>query len=135
MSAHLEGSFIINITYVRKPAEYSSISLPGSWLAARMADLTFDLQTSLHVSQGSTSLRFHSRRSLSVSVFHDILGSPDPHFQSICMSQAVLTAPLERSTCQNQRSLFPLRITSRSSISSCANSLFYMNNNHTQCQH
>ena len=61
---------------------------PGSLLAAYMADLTLDLHTSL--SQGSTSLRFHSRWSLSVNVFHDILGCPCPRFPSICMSQAVL---------------------------------------------
>ena len=46
------------------------------------------------------------------------------HFPSICLSQAVLIAPLERATCLNQQSLFSLRITSRSSISSCDKSLF-----------
>ena len=65
-------------------------SPPGSWLAAGMADLTLDLHTSL--SQGSTSLRFHSQWSLSVNVFHDILGHSGPCFPSICISQAVLIA-------------------------------------------
>ena len=97
-------------------------SSTGTWLAACMADLTLDLHTTL--SQGSTSLGFYSRLSLSVNVFHDILICPGPRFPSMCMFQAVLIAPLEGSTCPNQRSLFALRITSRSSISSCANSLF-----------
>ena len=87
-----------------------------------MADLTLDLHTSL--TQGSTLLRFHSRLSLSVSVFQVILGGPGPRFPSICMSQTVFIAPLDRSTCPNQGSLFSLRITSRSSISSWANSSF-----------
>ena len=44
----------------------------------RWADLTLDLHTSL--SHGSTSLRFHSQRDLSVNVFHDILGRPGSRF-------------------------------------------------------
>ena len=46
-------------------------SPPGSWLAAHMADLTLDLHTSL--SEGSTSLSFHSRRSLSVDSTNPLL--------------------------------------------------------------
>ena len=57
-------------------------SPPGSWLAARMAALTWDFHTSL--SQGSTSLSFHSRRPLSVSVLYVILGFSCPPFPSIC---------------------------------------------------
>ena len=95
----------------------------GSWLAAHMADLTLYLHISL--SHGSTLLRFYSQWSLSVNVFHDIFGCrAGPCFPSICMSQAVLIASLEHSTCPNQRSLFSFRITLRSSISSCANSSF-----------
>ena len=86
------------------------------------ADLTADLHTSL--SHGSTSLRFHLQRDLSVNVFHDILGRPGSRFASICMANSVLIAPLERSTCWKQRSFFFLRITSRSSISSCTNRSF-----------
>ena len=70
-------------------------------------------------------LSFHSRRSLSVSVLHVILGLPGPRFPSICISQTVLIAPLDHSMCPNQRSLFSLKITLRSSISSRASrSLF-----------
>ena len=61
---------------------------------------------------------FHSLQSLSVSCFHVILGLPGPRFPSICMSKAVLTAPLERSTCLYHRSLLSFRMRSRSSMSS-----------------
>ena len=71
-------------------------SFPGSWQAARMADLTLDLHTFL--SQGSSSLRFHSRGFLSVIVFKVILDHPGPHFPSICMLQTVFIAPLDSST-------------------------------------
>ena len=98
-------------------------SLPGSWLAVCMADLTLDLHTSL--SRGSTLLRFRTHNSLSLSVFHDTLGRPGPHFPSTCMLQALLIATLERSTCPNQRSIYSLSIMLRSSISSCASSLLY----------
>ena len=64
--------------------------------------------------------------SLSVRVFQVILGRPGPRFPSICMSQTVLIAPLDHSKCQNQRSLFSLRIMSRSLISSRANSSFIL---------
>ena len=56
-------------------------------------------------------------QSLSVSCFCVILGLPGPHFPS-----AVLTAPLERSTCPYQRSLFSFRMRSRSSMPSHPNS-------------
>ena len=65
---------------------------------------------------------FHSLQSLSVSCFHVILGLPGPHFPSICMSKAVLTAPLERSTCPYHRSLLSFRMRSRSSMPSSASS-------------
>ena len=67
----------------------TSVGSPaGSWLAVGMADLTLDLHTSL--SQGSTSLRFHSRRSLSVNVFYGILSRPGPPCPFICILQAAL---------------------------------------------
>ena len=66
--------------------------LPGSWLAARMADLTSDLQVCL--SWGSIAESCHSLQSLSVSNFHVILGLPGPRFPSTCMSKAFLTAPV-----------------------------------------
>ena len=43
-----------------------------------------------------------------------------PRLPSICISYAVLIAPLERSTCTNQRSLLSLKMRSRSSSSSFA---------------
>ena len=50
------------------------------------------------------------------------MGLPVPRLPSICLSHAVLTAPLERSTCPNQRSLLALKMKSRSSSSSFASS-------------
>ena len=85
-----------------------------------MADFTPDLQVSL--SWGSIAESFHSLRSLSVSCFQVILGLPGPRFPWTCMSKAVLTAPLERSTCPYQRSLLSFSMRSRSSIPSCASS-------------
>ena len=61
---------------------------------------------------------FHSLQSLSVSFFHVILVLPGPRFPSTCMSKAVLTAPLERSTCPYHRSLLSFRMRSRSSMPS-----------------
>ena len=57
-----------------------------------------------------------------VICFHVILGLPGPCFPSTCMSKALLTAPLERSTCPYQRRLFSFRMRSRSSMPSCASS-------------
>ena len=61
---------------------------------------------------------FHSLQSLSVSCFHVILGLPGPCFPSTCMSKAVLTAPLECSTCPYHRSLLSFRMRSSSSMPS-----------------
>ena len=76
-----------------------------------MADLTPDLQVRL---SWLIAESFHSLQSLSVSCFHVILGLPGPR----CMSKAVLTAPLERSTCSYHRSLLSFRIRSSSSMPS-----------------
>ena len=65
---------------------------------------------------------FHSLQSLSVSCFHVILGLPGPCLPSTCMSKAVLTAPLEHSTCPYHRSLLSFRMRSRSSMPSCTSS-------------
>ena len=62
---------------------------------------------------------FHSLQSLSVSCFHVILGLPGLRFPSTCMSKAVFTAPLERSTCPYHRNLLSFRMRSRSSMPSC----------------
>ena len=86
-----------------------------------MADLTPDLQVRL--SWGLVSESFHSLQSLSVSCFHVILGLPGPRFPSTCMSKAVLTAPLECSTCPYHRSLLSFRMRSRSSMPSRTSSL------------
>ena len=64
----------------------------------------------------------HSLPFLSVSCFHVILGLPGPRFLSTCMSKAVLTAPLERSTCPYHQSLRSFRMRSRSSMPSRTNS-------------
>ena len=57
------------------------------------------------------------------AVFHVCLGLPTPRLPSICISYAVLIAPLEHSTCPNQRSLLSLKMRSRSSSWSFASSL------------
>ena len=90
--------------------------LPDSWIAARMADLTPDLQ--IRLSWGLIAESFHSLQSLFISCVHVILGLPGPRFPSTCMSNAVLTAPLERSTCPFHRSLLSFRMRSRSSMPS-----------------
>ena len=91
--------------------------LPGSWLAVRMADLIQDLQYVYHES-------FHSLHFLSVICFHVILGLPGSCFPSTCMSKALLTAPLEHSTCPYQQSFFASRMRYRSSMQTCtSNSL------------
>ena len=50
--------------------------------------------------------------------FHVIFGLPGPCFPSTCRSKAVLTAPLEHSTCPYQQSLLSFRMRSRSSMPS-----------------
>ena len=53
-------------------------------------------------------MSFHSQQSFSISFFHvsfKSLGLTAPRLPSICISHVVLTAPLERSICPNQRSL------------------------------
>ena len=62
-----------------------------------MADLTPDLH--IFLSWGLIAESFHSLQSLSVSCFHVIFGLPGPRLPSTCIWKAVLTAPLERSTC------------------------------------
>ena len=59
---------------------------------------------------------------LSVSCFQVILGLPGTRFPLTCMSKAVLTAPLEHSTCPYQRSLLSFSTRSRSSMPSHASS-------------
>ena len=67
------------------------------------------------LSRGSIAESFHSLQSVSVSCLHVIRGLLGPHFPSTCMSKAVLTAPLECSTCPYQQSFLSFRMRSRSS--------------------
>ena len=67
-------------------------------------------------------MSFHSLQSFSVSFFHVSLGLHASLLPSICISHSILTAPLEHSTCPNQRSLLSLKMRSRSSSSSFASS-------------
>ena len=71
-------------------------------------------------------MSFHSRQSFSISFFHVSLGLPSPRLPSICISHAVLIAPLERSTYPNQGSLLSLKMRSRSSSSSFASNLLHL---------
>ena len=89
--------------------------LTGSYLVVCRADLIPDLQVCL--SWGSIADIFHSLQSLSVSC---CLSSPC--LPSTCMSKAVLTAPLERSIWPYQLSHLSFRMSSRSSMPSCASS-------------
>ena len=83
--------------------------LPGNWLADSIVYVTPDLQVPL--SWGSTVLSFHSWQSFSISFFHVSWVPNHPCLPPICtcISHAVLTAPLERSTCLNQRILLSLK--------------------------
>ena len=92
--------------------------LPGSWLAARMANLTPDLQMSL--SWGLIVESFHSLWSLSFSCFHVILGLPSLCSPSAYMSQTDLMVPFGRWMCPYHQSLFSFRMRSRSLMPSCA---------------
>ena len=90
--------------------------LPGSWLAARIADLIQDLKVCL-----SWELPLCNS---SVICVHVILGLPGPCFPSTCIAKALSTAPLKGSICPYQRSLFSFRMRSRYSIQTCtSNSL------------
>ena len=85
-----------------------------------MADLTPDLH--IFLLWGLIAKSFHSLQYLSVSCVPVILGLPGPRFPSTCMWKAVLTAPLELSTCPYHRSLLSFRMRSRSSMPSYASS-------------
>ena len=99
---------------------------PHQWAPFQIAGLLHawqispDLQVCL--SRGLITESFHSLQSLSISCFHVILCLSGPHFSSTCMWKAVLTAPLERSTCPYQQSLLSFRMRSRSSMPSRASS-------------
>ena len=90
--------------------------LPDSWLAARMADLTPDLQVIM-------SIMSVDGRELPLSaiplcqLFPCHLGLPRPTL-SINLYVKGCLAPLEHSTCPNHRSLLSFRMRSRSSMPS-----------------
>ena len=116
--------FIIIIGFLINMQVQGNIHISGppsrSWLVVCRADLILNLQVCL--SWVLISDIFHSLQSLSVSCCHVISGLPSPCFPSTCMSKAVLTAPLERSSWPYQRSLLFFRMSSRSSMPSRASS-------------
>ena len=111
MYYHRVIGFLINV----QVQEQHPHPLPRSW---QLREWQISYQLSWYAYHES----FHSLQSLSVSCFQVILGLPGPRFPSTCMSKAVLTAPLECSTCPYQWSLLSFRIRSRSSMSSRASS-------------
>ena len=80
------------------------LSIPISSIPILTTILTI-LSHCIGITVKTISKSFHSLQSLPVSYFHVILGLPGPRFPSTCMSKAVLTAPLERSTCPYHRFL------------------------------
>ena len=80
------------------------------------AGLLHARQISYKISRYVYHESFHSLQFLSVICVHVILGLSGPCFPSTCMSKALLTAPLEHSTCPYQRSHFFFRMRYRSSI-------------------
>ena len=88
------------------------------------AGLLRALQISYKISRYVYHESFKSLQFLSVICFHVILGRPGSCFPSTCMSKALLTAPLEHSTCPYQQSHFSSRMRYRSSMQTCtSNSL------------
>ena len=91
--------------------------LPGSWLAARMADLTPDLQVYLSwgsVAKGSTLCNPSSLLAASMSSWDS---QAHAFHQLVCQKLSWL-----HSTCLYQRSLLSFRMRSRSSMSFCTSS-------------
>ena len=106
--------------YQRAGAGESSTSagpFPGNWLAARIAISHLISRCSFLEGQLSWA---STHGSLSPTVSATLAWAS---LSLICISHAVLTAPLERSTCLIQRSLLSLKMRSRSSSSSFASNL------------
>ena len=149
-NAILENSSLLNL-YLTHYANSANDNLTIHFLfCPREQDSTFHANCLLHLHKMSTRFHHHhhqhlflinmqlqgqhphqwapfqvagySLQSLSVCCFHVILGLPGPCFPSTCMSKAVLTSTLERSTCPYLRSLLSFRMMSRSSMASCASS-------------
>ena len=115
---HIIIGFLINVPVQKQH--------PHQWAPFQIAGLLHTWQISHQIStyfhHGLIAESFHYLQSLSVSCFHVNLGLQGPRFPSTCMSKAVLTAPLEHSTCPYQWSLLSFRMRSRSSMPSCASS-------------
>ena len=82
----------------------------------QVAGLLRAWQISYKISRYVYHESFLSLQFLSVICFHVILGLPGSCFPSTCMSKALLTAPLEHSTCPYQQSHFSSRMRYRSSM-------------------
>ena len=90
--------FFINMQ-VQRQHPHQWVSFQVHVIAACMADLTPDLKVCL--SWGSIAESFHSLQSL-CQMLPRHLGPPRPTFSINLMSKAVLTAPLECTTCPCQ---------------------------------
>ena len=92
---------------------------PHQWPPFQVAGLLYVWQTPHQISR----YFYHCTLcSPPVSCFHVIFGLPGPCFPATCRSKAVLTAPLEHSTCPYQGSKLSFRMRSRSSMLSRAGS-------------
>ena len=116
ITLELKGTTLLNFTIIRFLINLQVQGHhPHLWapfqVAAHIGDLKPDLLVLL--SRGLTVVSFHSWQLLPVNFSHVILGLPGPCLPSTCISHAILTAPLECSTCSNQRSLLSLEMRSR----------------------
>ena len=90
----------------------------------QVAGLLRAWQISYKISRYVYDESIHSLQFLSVICFHVILGLPGSCVPSTCVSKALLTTPLEHSTCPYQQSHFSSRMRYRSSMQiSTSNSL------------
>ena len=90
----------------------------------QVAGLLRTWQISYKISRYVYDESVHSLQFLSVICFHVILGLPGSCVPSTCVSKALLTTPLEHSTCPYQQSHFSSRMRYRSSMQiSTSNSL------------
>ena len=104
----LEQCFIIRSSDFLSMCRYrGNIHIPF-----QVAGLLHTWQISYKISRYVYHESFHTLQFHSVICFHVILGLPGLCFPSTCMSKALLTAPLERSTCPYQWSLFSFRMRS-----------------------
>ncbi|RUS73370.1 hypothetical protein EGW08_018872, partial [Elysia chlorotica] len=99
-------SILINVQVLgQHPHQWTPFQVAGllhAWLISHQISRCFCHEGQL--------LSFQSFRSLSVTCFHVILGLPFPRPPVTCMSNAVLIAPLDRSTWPYHRSLLSFRM-------------------------